>query len=290
MTSPNPEAQPPAEATPPTEPVYPAPAAPAADTQPTAFAADTQPTQPTSPPAPVAEPVVPAQPAPPAVESTQVLPPAPAGQPYQQPGYPQATQPAATQPQGHPTQPTQPQGYPTQGYPTSGVPAQPGYPTSSIPAQPVASGVPYPTSAYPATGAPYAPGVPAPVPAKRGPAVLVLSIVVGFLVVALGVVGTLYALKVSDAGKQEKKLSAEVAAEQKSVADLKAQLTTTQAEVQKAKQDLEGAKAANAEKLKLLGACVDAVQKMIDSPTEAAFRKNFPAMVTTCEAADIAVS
>ncbi|NUO60593.1 MAG: hypothetical protein HOV78_28335 [Hamadaea sp.] len=174
--------------------------------------------------------------------------------------------------------------------PTQPVTPPPGYPTSAVPAQPVSAGPAYPTSGYPAAGAPYS-AVPAgPAAPKKGPAVLVLSILVGVLVLALGTVTTLYLVKASDASKQEKAAAAQAATDAKNLEDVKAQLTTTKAEAEKLKQDLEGAKNANAEKLKLLSACVDAVDKMMSSTTQAAFNKAFPAMRAACEAAQIATS
>jgi hypothetical protein len=256
MTSPEPEAtqppvdQPSAETT---APVFP----PSMPTQP-AYSA---------PPAPVQPPAV----QPPAVQPTAAYPPVQPAQPaYPQTAYPQtAAQPAY---QGQPAVPSAP--------PSS-------YPTSSVPGQPVTSAVPYPTSAYPATGMPL---MTETAPKKKGPAVLILSIVVGLLVVALGAVTTLYVVKANDATKKEKAAATQAAADAKTVADLKAQVETVKAEAEKAKQDAEGARNANAEKIKLLNACVDAVKKMMAATSETAVRKALTDVVVTCQAADIATN
>ncbi|MCP2324713.1 hypothetical protein HDA40_003220 [Hamadaea flava] len=280
MTNPEPESSQPPVAQPP-QPVQPAqPVAPVVPPQPVAPAAEN--TMPLSPWTPPSQPAQPAYPAPaPAQQPTAAYPPVqqPPAAPAQ-PAYAQTTAQPAYQPGGATVPPAQPT---VAGNPPTG------YPTSAVPAQPV-SGAAYPTSAYPATGAPYS-AVPAGPPGpKKGPAVLILSILVGVLVLALGTVTTLYLVKASDASKQEKAAATQAATDAKDLADLKAQLTTTKGEAEKLKQDLEGAKNANAEKLKLLTACVDAVDKMMTSTTQAAFNKAFPAMRAACEAAQIATS
>ena len=125
-----------------------------------------------------------------------------------------------------------------------------------MPVSPPVSAVP--VSAYPTSGY----GYPAPVPAqpKKSKAALVLGIATGLLVLATGVMTTLFVLKSGELADTKTTLTQQVADRDKTIASKdrelssgKSQLETTKGELEKSKQSLEGVTNEN----KAMVACLD---------------------------------
>ena len=149
------------------------------------------------------------------------------------------------------------------GYPASGVP----YPGSAVPYP--ASGLPYPASGMPASGMPY-PYAAAPPPGRRGPWTVVLGVVAGVLLLAVGGVSTLYYLDQRSATQTSEDQQAQIAELERKVESLEDDLDYAETQQRRAEDELED-----------LQGCPEAVQSFLDLVIEAASSGTLPTSALT---------